>query len=401
MMKLSHNGDNNSKNILIGISGGIAAYKIPFLVRLLTKQGHHVKIIITDAAKDLVGISALQTLSNNPVYSDISSEHFDMGHIRLEEWADLFILAPATANSIAKMANGIADNLLSTTFLSLTCPIVVVPAMNTAMWENPATITNAQKLNERGIIVLPTAFGELACGQIGAGRMIEPDDIAEYVSLILENKNLHKKLAGKKILIASGPTTEKIDEVRAITNSSSGKMGAALARAAIFAGAEVTVVSGAAKEKLPDGCKKVFVETALQMRDEMLNKLPNSDIIIMAAAVSDFRVENFSNEKISREKNEKITLNLVKNPDIAKKIGEKKHTEQKLVVFSLETNGGLERATEKMKRKNADLCVLNVAKNAIGKEKSKITIIDKKSKITEFEEQKKIISAGKILEKLI
>jgi len=401
MMKLSHNKSDNSKNILIGISGGIAAYKIPFLVRILTKNGYNVKIIITDDAKNLVGISALQTLSKNPVFTDIASEHFDMGHIRLEEWADLFILAPATANSIAKMAHGIADNLLSTTFLSLTCPIIVAPAMNTAMWENPATKVNVNLLKERGIIVLPTAFGELACGQIGDGRMIEPSDIAEYITLVLENKELLGKLAGKKVLIASGPTTEKIDEVRAITNNSSGKMGAALARAAIFAGAKVVVVSGKVNEKLPAGCEKIIgVETALQMRQKMLEELSDADFVIMAAAVSDFRVENLADGKISREDNENLAINLVKNPDIAKEIGEKKRTEQKLVVFSLETDGKVERATEKMKRKNADLCVLNTAKSAIGTEKSEITII-KEDEIWEFDEQEKIISAGKILEKLI
>lgn len=308
MTKLSHNEIKNSKNILIGISGGIAAYKIPLLIRLLTKQGHCVKVIVTDSAKNLIGISALQTLSKNPVYTDISNEYFDMGHIRLEEWADLFILAPATANSIAKMAHGIADNLLSTTFLSLTCPIAVVPAMNTAMWENPAVAANVKLLKERGVFVFPTVFGELACGQTGSGRMLEPSDILQYIPLILDNKNLHGKLAGKRILIASGATIEKIDEVRAITNRSSGKMGAATARAAIFAGAQVVAVTGAAKEKLPDGCKKVIcVETALQMREAMLAELPDADFIIMAAAVSDFRVENSSDEKISREDNEKLS----------------------------------------------------------------------------------------------
>jgi len=399
MTKLSHNENKNSKNIIIGISGGIAAYKIPLLVRLLTKQGHKVKIIITNAAKDLVGISALQTLSGNPVYTDIAGEYFDMGHIRLEEWADLFVLAPATANSIAKMAQGIADNLLSTTFLSLTCPKIVVPAMNTAMWENPATVANVKLLKERGIVVLPVGIGELACGQIGDGRMIEPSDIAEYLPLVSENKNLLGKLAGKRVLISSGPTSEKIDEVRSITNSSSGKMGAALARAAIFAGAQVTVVSGEAKEKLPEGLQKLIkVESALQMREAMLSELPNADIVIMAAAVSDFRVENVLEGKVSRENNEKLTLNLVKNPDIAKEIGEKKRAEQKLIVFSLETDGNIERATEKMKRKNADLCVLNTAENAIGREKSKITIINGCGSAVAFDEQEKIISAGKIIE---
>ncbi|MCL2844435.1 MAG: bifunctional phosphopantothenoylcysteine decarboxylase/phosphopantothenate--cysteine ligase CoaBC [Chitinivibrionia bacterium] len=390
------------KNILIGISGGIAAYKIPLLVRILKKQGHSVKIIVSEAAKNLVGTDALKTLSQEPVYGDkISDENFDMGHIRLEEWADLFILAPATANSIAKMACGIADNLLSTTFLSLTCPILVAPAMNTNMWNNAATQANVKTLKERGIFVLPTAVGELACGVVGAGRMLSPDDIAQYAELALQKSDLQGKLSGKKVLISSGSTAEPIDAVRFITNSSSGKMGAALARAAIFAGAQVCVVSGGAKARLPEGIEQISVNTACEMRKEIIEKLPDSDIIIMAAAVSDFRVENTATEKISREDNAEYSIKLVKNPDIAAEIGEKKTANQKLVVFSLETNGGIVRATEKMKRKNADLCVFNNAENAIGKDKSKITIISQNGKTQEFEEQEKIVSALRILEAVV
>jgi phosphopantothenoylcysteine decarboxylase/phosphopantothenate--cysteine ligase len=399
-MMLSDNGNFDPKNILIGISGGIAAYKVPFLIRLLGKLGYSVKVIITDSAKDLVGISTLETLSKNPVYTDVADKHFDMGHIRLAEWADLFVLVPATANSIAKMAHGISDNLLSTTFLSLTCPIVVVPAMNTAMWENPATIANIKLLKERGITVLPTASGELACGKSGNGRMIEPSDIVQYLSLVLENKNLYQKFTGKRICISSGPTREKIDDVRSITNNSSGKMGGALARAAIFSGAEVVVVSGMATEKLPDGCKKIFVNSALEMYDEMIKNLSDCDFVIMAAAVGDFRVENLIEGKIPREDNTQYSINLVKNPDIAKKIGETKSERQKLIVFSLETEENVERATKKMNLKNADFCVLNSAQNAIGKDKSKITVIDKNGNVCEFGEQEKIISAGKILELL-
>jgi len=389
----------DSKNILIGVSGGISAYKIPLLVRALKKRGHQVKVILTDCAKKLVGEEALRTLTGFTVYSDDSGD-YDMNHIRLEEWADLFVLAPATANSIAKMAHGIADNLLSTTFLSLTCPIIVVPAMNTAMWNNAATQANVKILKERKIIVLPVAVGELACGTAGAGRMIDIDDIAEYVTLALQKTDLQGKLAQKTVCIASGPTSEPIDAVRYITNSSSGKMGAALARAAIFSGARVVAVSGPASVKMPEGIELINVNTASQMHAAMMKNLPQSDILIMAAAVSDFRVENVANEKISRENNARHTINLVENPDIAKEIGEKKTDGQKLVVFSLETDGDIERAVQKMKRKNADLCVFNSAENAVGKDASKITIIRKDGKTFEYGEQSKTVSAARILELL-
>ena len=231
--------------------------------------------------------------------------------------------------------------------------------------------------------------------------MLSPEDIAQYATLALENSDLQGKLSGKKVLIASGSNVEPIDAVRFIGNSSSGKMGAALARAAIFAGADVSVVSGPAKAKLPEGIDLISVNTACEMREEIMKKLPESDIVIMAAAVSDFRVENAASEKISREDNAEYSIKLVKNPDIAKEVGEKKTANQKLVVFSLETNGGITRASEKMKRKNADLCVFNSAENAIGKDKSNITIISRDGKIQEFEEQEKIVSALRILEALV
>ena len=398
MTKLSAES-SNSKNILLGISGGISAYKVPLLVRILKKHGYNVKVILTNSAKKLVAADTLKTLTGFPVYSDADSDA-DMNHIRLEEWADIFVLVPATANSIAKMAHGIADNLLSTTFLSLTCPIIVVPAMNTAMWNNAATQSNINTLKDRNIFVLPTAVGELACGVVGAGRMIEPTDIAEYITLALEKIDLRDKFHQKTVCIASGSTIEPIDAVRFITNNSSGKMGAALARAAVLAGAKVIVVSGPAKEKLPEGIEVIKVNTACEMREAMIKNMENSDVIVMAAAVSDFRAKNILDEKIRREDNAEYTINLVKNPDIAEEIGEKKTKNQKLAVFSLETSGGIERAIEKMKRKNADLCVFNDAKDAIGRNKSKITIISKDRKTYDFEEQEKIISAAKILELL-
>lgn len=350
-------------NILIGVSGGIAAYKIPSLIRLLVKQGHSVKVVMTKGAEGLLPTVAVQTLCGSPVYRDISSGEYDMGHIRLEEWADLFIIAPATANTIGKMACGIADNLLTSLALSVTSPIAVVPAMNSNMWAHPAVYANIKTLKNRSVKVLPVGFGELACGVSGAGRMIEVDDIASYTPLL--KKDL-PQLNGLRILISSGPTSEKIDPVRYITNSSSGQMGSALARVAALCGAEVTVVAGPQSSSLPGGVEILPVESADQMSDQIHEKFPDCDILIMAAAVSDFKVAEFQSSKIAREESDSPTLKLIKNRDIAASIGEIKSKDQKLVVFSLESDGGVERALQKMRRKGADFVVYNEVSAALG-----------------------------------
>ncbi len=384
---------NNIKNILIGVSGGIAAYKIPFLVRILKKAGYEVKVVITKSAESLVGLDTLRTLTGYPVYRDVADE-YDMGHIRLEEWADLFIVAPATANSIAKMAHGIADNLLTTLFLSITAPILVVPAMNTNMWKNRATQNNITLILSRGIKVLPVGKGELACGVVGAGRMIEPEDIALYVN----TASIQPLLKGKKVLIASGPTEEAIDPVRVITNRSTGKMGNALARVALMMGAEVTMVSGPAETVPPAGIDLVSVKTALEMKRAVDSYFESSDITIMAAAISDFRVAQQSDEKIAREGRESMEITLVSNPDIAASLGEKKESNQVLVTFSLEKSGGIERAKEKMKRKKADITVYNRVEDALGKDDTSMVILSKEGDEKPIREVDKTTSAVALLE---
>lgn len=360
------------KNILIGVSGGIAAYKIPFLVRLLKKRGHNVKVILTENATSLVGVDALKTLTGNPVYTDIVDDAHDMGHIRLEEWADMFIVAPATANTIGKMAHGIADNLLTTLALSITGPTVVVPAMNTNMWNHPAVVANLEILQSRGVVVLPVGEGELACGVVGAGRMIEPEDIVEYIPLV-ETK---LDLSGKNVLITSGPTEEAVDMVRVLTNKSSGTMGAALARAALLGQADrVTVVTGPAAVALPAGVKVVSVKSALEMKDAVELLMGEYDLFVMAAAVSDFRVKEQCSGKIDRRETGDLSMELIKNPDIAAMVGGAKDYQQKLVTFSLEVDGDLDRARAKMNKKGADLAVFNKVEEALGGSSTSITLL--------------------------
>ena len=374
-----------ARRILIGITGGIAAYKIPLLVRLLRKNGCEVKTVLTPAARQLVGVEALRTLSGNPVYIDGESL-YDMGHIRLSEWADVLLIAPATANTIAKIAHGVADNLLTT--LALSIPeerVIIAPAMNCVMWRNGATRANVAALEARGASVMPVEEGELACGVSGPGRMPDVDEIARRVLAFWSDSSLPDSnpspnngsslsLAGKRVLISSGPTEEPIDPVRAITNRSSGKMGAALASAALSMGARVTVVSGPARAELPAGAEVVAVKTASEMQAEMEKRFGAADVCVMAAAVSDFRPVNFSTDKLQRSERRNITLELTPNPDILAGLGAVK-SGQFLVGFSLESGGGAERAKEKMKRKNCDMMVCNSVDAALGGDGTEFTLL--------------------------
>ncbi|NLE02119.1 MAG: bifunctional phosphopantothenoylcysteine decarboxylase/phosphopantothenate--cysteine ligase CoaBC, partial [Fibrobacter sp.] len=343
--------------ILVGITGGIAAYKIPHLVRLFKKQNAEVKVVLTPEARGLVGEGALLTVSGNPVYRDDAS-FYDMDHIRLSEWADLFLICPATANSIAKIAHGIGDNLLTTLALSIPeSKIMIAPAMNTVMWENKATQENIATVKSHGIMVLPVGSGELACGTSGAGRMIEPEEIVQTANSFLRASGI---LQGKHVLIASGPTEEAIDPVRVITNRSTGKMGAALAKEALLMGATVTVVSGPASEPLPSGAEVIPVKSAQQMHDALHGKFTEADICIMAAAVSDYRPATVSETKIQRNEAGKLVLELVPNPDISASLGKIKG-KRLLVGFSLESGDSENRALEKMKKKGCDLIIFNRA----------------------------------------
>ncbi len=403
-----------TRRVIVGVTGGIAAYKVPAIVRLLRKSGCEVKTVLTNAAKPLVGAEALRVLSGNPVYSDDKSAHYDMDHIRLSEWADLLLICPATANTIAKMAGGIADNLLTTLTLSIPeTKIVVVPAMNCVMWANKATQSNVNTLASRGVTVLPVGEGELACGVRGPGRMAGSEEIikrvmeligrADKVDIVntVDTVNTADKsmLKGKNVLISSGPTEEPIDPVRVITNRSSGKMGAALVKAALSMGARVTAVSGPASEPLPAGAEAVYVRTAAEMAAEMERRFAGADICIMAAAVSDYRPVVSSNTKIHRSEEGNISIELTPNPDILAALGAAKASRQVLVGFSLESGDDVGRAEEKMRKKGCDMMVFNKADTALGGDDTAITLLFADGGRESFSTMSKTAAAGVILGK--
>ncbi len=386
----------NMHRILVGISGGIAAYKIPQLIRLLKNQGAQAKVILTPNASGLVGEKALQTVSGHPVFTENASL-YDMDHIRLSQWADLFLISPATANTIAKIAHGIADNLLTSLALSISeSKIMIAPAMNSEMWDKKATRHNLQILKERGYHILPVANGELACGTSGPGRMLEPQEITDHVFRLMANTSI---LKGKSVLISSGPTEEPIDPVRVITNRSSGKMGAALAHAALFLGAKVTVVSGPASEPLPSAATVVKVRTAQQMHTALKEHFESSDICIMAAAVSDYRPICCSETKIVREEKQKFSLELVPNPDILANLALQKG-ERFLVGFSLESDGSEERAVAKMSRKGCDMIIFNRADQALGLDTTRIVMLGCDGFREEVAVMDKRAAAGIVLERI-
>lgn len=357
-------------HLLLGISGGIAAYKIPRLIRLLTQNNVEIKVVLTKAARTLVGEDTLRTVSENPVFLDEKPPVYDMDHIRLAGWADLFLICPATANTIAKIAHGIADNLLTTLALSFDGPFLIAPAMNTVMWENPATCDNIATLKKRGVRVLPVLSGPLACGDEGEGRMISIETIAEFVL----GANMPRCFSSKRILIASGPTIEPLDPVRVITNRSSGKMGAALASAAMCMGAEVAVVSGPTEVDLPEGITVERVMTSKEMASALYSHFTDADVCIMTAAISDFRPRNYSDEKIKRIDKGVLSIEFVPNQDIAADLATKKKR-QFLVCFSLETGDDEKRAAEKMIKKGCDMMVLNSVDTSLGKEMTEISIL--------------------------
>jgi phosphopantothenoylcysteine decarboxylase/phosphopantothenate--cysteine ligase len=357
-------------NLLLGISGGISAYKLPLLIRLLKKHNIDIKVVLTRAAMSLVGVEAIRAVSQGPVYLDDNNTAYDMDHIRLAQWADLYFICPTTANTIAKIAHGIADNLLTTLVLSFNGITTVAPAMNTAMWQNAATCDNIEILKKRGVRVLPVVSGPLACGEDGAGRMLSIDTIAEYIL----GAQLPHCFYGKKILIASGPTVEPIDPVRIITNRSSGKMGAALANAALCMGADVTVITGPSQIPLPEGIRVENVSTSKEMSDALKSHFNKTDVCIMAAAIGDFRPLNFSKEKIKKDGRKSLSIELKPNQDIAAMLA-KKRKKQFLACFSLETDGGEKRAEEKMNKKGCDMMIYNSVDSSLGTDKTKISIL--------------------------
>ncbi len=381
------------KKILLAVCGSIAAYKAAFFVRLLIKEEAEVKIIMTESAKDFITPLTLSTLSKNPVYSEYFNK--DSGewsnHVELGLWADLMIVAPLSANTLGKMANGICDSLLLATYLSAKCPVMIAPAMDLDMYKHPTTVTNLKKLQSFGNEVIDANDGELASGLVGQGRMAEPEELLEAVKKKFRNS---EALKNKKVLITSGPTHEAIDPVRFIGNHSSGKMGAALSEAFKNAGAEVLVISGPS-QYVPKNVEVTNVNSATEMLAAAEEKYKDCDIAVFAAAVADYRPADPSSEKIKKNENS-LEINLVKNPDIAYELGQKKNG-QFNIGFALETNKEETHAKEKLQKKNFDLIVLNSLNDSgagFKKDTNKVTFFDKNNKEIKFElKSKKEVAA--------
>ncbi len=377
------------KKILLGITGSIAAYKIPLLVRLLKKDGADVRVVMTPSAKDFVTPLTLSTLSGNPVLShgfDEQTGTWD-SHVELGLWADLFVVAPASANTMAKMAYGMADNYLLTVCLSAKCPIMFAPAMDLDMYKHPATQQNIKTLIERGCIFVAPSSGELASGLCGEGRMEEPQKIYERIKAFFLTKQNFK---GKKVLITAGPTYEAIDPVRFIGNHSSGLMGIEIARAFADQGAEVTLVLGPSNISVNKKNVNVLpVTSAKEMYEAVTALFPKTDIAVLSAAVADFRPEVVADQKIKKNPdNDTFTIKLVKTEDILKSVGGMKTENQTVVGFALETENGLENAKKKLHTKNIDLIVLNeMNESGVGfkTKTNKVSIITKNDQVTTYD----------------
>lgn len=386
------------KTIMIGITGGIAAYKIPALVRMFKKEGADVRVVMTPSALNFVTKLTLQTLSNNEVYvENFEIDEYKPGHISLCDEADIFVIAPASANTIGKIANGICDNLLTSVACAFKKPIILVPAMNTGMWENPFVQENIEKLKKNGYYIIEPETGFLACGTDGKGRMAEVDTIYEKTVEILSQKR--GKYVGKKILITAGGTKEKIDPVRYITNCSSGKMGMALADCAYDMGAEVTLVSTFEANK---PYKNIVTESAREMEKAVKDELKKQDCVIMAAAVADYRVKNYSENKMKKCREEDLTLEFTPNPDILKEICGMKH-KAKIVGFCAESENLIENAKAKIQKKGCDFLVANdISRKDIGfgSDDNEVYILDKNQNISHIEKGGKYIIAQRILEKV-
>ena len=356
--------DLSSHNVLLGICGGIAAYKAPDLVRKLTAKGANVRVVLTDSAAGFVSELSLQAVSGNTVSNDLLDPAAEaaMGHIELAKWADSLLIAPATANFIAKLTHGLADDLLSTLCLATNAPIYLAPAMNQQMWKAPATQANLVTLQQRGVTLFGPAAGEQACGDVGPGRMLEPQELAD---LLAADFSLPSLLAGKKVVITAGPTREAIDPVRFISNHSSGKMGYALAEAANALGAEVCLVSGPVNLACPSGVERISVDSAEQMYTAVMQAMPGTDIFVGCAAVADYRPKTLVNEKI-KKKDDELTLTFVKNPDILSDVAHLPEPPFTL-GFAAETQRVAEYAKDKLVRKKLNMIAANdVSQQGIG-----------------------------------
>lgn len=394
----------SGKNILLGITAGIAAYKTANLVRLFIKAGANVKVVMTPASKDFITPLTLSTLSKNPVHSLFTNEEDDNAvwnnHVELGLWADIFVIAPATANTMSKMANGTCDNLLLATYLSAKCPVYFAPAMDLDMYKHPSTVQSFKALKSFGNIMIPATSGELASGLVGEGRMAEPEDIVDFIEKDILNK---LPLRGKKVLVTAGPTYEAIDPVRFIGNHSSGKMGFEIAKAAANLGAEVILVSGPSHETVSSSLINLIrVTSASQMYNEAHNYFGNVDIAVLSAAVADYRPKNVADQKI-KKKEATFNIELEKTKDILASLGAIK-TKQFLVGFALETNNELEHAKGKLKAKNLNLIVLNSLNDkgaGFGGSTNKVTFITNDDQIIAQELKSKTQVAEDLMNQIL
>jgi phosphopantothenoylcysteine decarboxylase/phosphopantothenate--cysteine ligase len=388
------------KKIIVGVTGSIAAYKIPMLVRLLVKAGAEVKVVMTKSAGDFVSPLTLSTLSKNQVITDFAENSLWTNHVMLGRWADIMIIAPLSCNTLAKISSGLCDNLLMAVYLSATCPVVVVPAMDEDMWKHPSTKNNILQIENRGNKIIPVGTGELASGLSGEGRMAEVEDVYQWVLQFFSDK---EQLKGKNVLVTAGPTHEAIDPVRFIGNYSSGKMGLAITKELKNRGANVTLVLGPSSIKIPDGIKVVHVHSAEEMFAACDSHFASMDIAIMSAAVADYTPLSAKEEKIKKT-GDSLILELKKTRDILKHLGSIKKDHQMVVGFALETNDGEEYAIKKLEEKNADLIVLNQLKDkgaGFGYDTNKITIFGKGGKKIQFDLKSKEAVATDIINVII
>lgn len=402
------------KKIVLAVTGSIAAYKSALLVRLLVKEGAEVRVLMTSSASDFISALTLSTLSGNKVFSDLvdQKENSWNSHVELGLWADVMLVAPASANTIAKFAGGICDNIITAVYLSARCPVVIAPAMDEDMWRHPATQSNITRLKSFGNQIIPVGEGELASGLVGQGRMAEPEEILEYLtkhvavsSPASKKKNQKKKLSGKRALVTAGPTYEAIDPVRFIGNHSSGKMGIAIAEELAEQGASVTLVLGPTS-LAPDhaGVITQRVTSAQEMFDAATQLFAKADIAVLSAAVADFTPEKAASEKIKKGSEDRLNLSLVKTKDILATLGESKRNGQILVGFALETRDELKNARKKLRKKNLDFIVLNSLKDAgagFRHDTNRITIIDRNEKVFPYELKSKQEVAADIVNFII
>ena len=388
----------HSKKILLAVTAGIAAYKAAFLVRGLIKKGAEVKVIMTPEAQNFVTPLTLSTLSKHPVEWEFFGDKGDWNnHVEYALWADYMVIAPCTANTLSHMADGTCDNLVLATYLSAKCPVYFAPAMDLDMYKHPTTLENIQKLESFGNICIPAEAGELASGLIGEGRMAEPESIVAFLEQsIVATLPLH----GKNVVVSAGPTYENLDPVRFIGNYSSGKMGFEIAKAAANLGANVTLVAGPSHESVSGyPITRINIVSAKDMYDAMHANFDKADVVVMSAAVADYRPKEMANQKIKKENDDNLVIELVKNPDILKSLGEIK-THQLLVGFALETNNEEEYAKKKLTKKNLDFIVLNSMQDkeaGFQKNTNKITIIDNDLSIQQFDAKSKADVAKDIL----